>query len=800
MLFGVHLMAQPYVVKGRIVDATTLESLAFIKIVINSSKIVELSDIDGKFMLRSVEPITKLKISSIGYQTTEIVPDLSGKEILVKLKKQEAIVPEEILKPGLNPANRIINQVVDHRGENNPKALEAFSYISYDKLVAGTNLDSIPLTDSLLSGNEFTRMKDFFEGHHLFLLETETERKYMQPDKNYSKVKASRVSGLSDPLLIFLFSQFQSISFYNEFITILDKNYINPISTGSASKYYFRIEDTLLHEPATDTMFIISFRPFLNTDFNGLKGFLFVNSEKWAISNVIAEPAQQSGLIEISIKQSYAKIERKQWFPVQLSTEFSLNNSEIAADRTYGKIMGIAKSYRSHIVLNPVLVKREFSNIEIDLDTNDSHQKTEFRNIQQSDSTYTRERLANHLIDSIGKAEKAEKYYKTMKAILNDHLQLGVFNLDVNRFMHYNRYQGFYAGLGLHSNDRLSKLFNFGGYWGYGFASKSATYGADGTFIIDHLSETNLKLELSHDVSESGGLPDYGEIKRLFDPAGFYNLLVRRMDLMDLRQVTISTAFVKFIRAGISIFQSLKTPTYDYAYVISQNSNIAVLNNQFHFSGLSFNLRYAYGETIRSRSSGISTNTTYPIVSLQLTRSIAGWFGGEYSYTRFDLEVEKSFQTNNLGRSSFCLQAGAISGDVPYCNLFDNRGSYREFTIYAPQSFATMRQNEFTSDRYASLFLNYNFGKLLSRSLHFNPELTWCASASFGDLTHPEKHHGIEIRTITKGYFESGFLLNKLLDLKLYNLGLGAFYRLGSYAFAAFDDNIAFKFSVKFSL
>jgi hypothetical protein len=76
--------------------------------------------------------------------------------------------------------------------------------------------------------------------------------------------------------------------------------------------------------------------------------------------------------------------------------------------------------------------------------------------------------------------------------------------------------------------------------------------------VLDKQSQTNLTFELSHDVSESGGLPDFGENSRMIDPANYYKFLVRRMDLMDLRQVTLSTGLVRYLRAGISGFQSLK--------------------------------------------------------------------------------------------------------------------------------------------------------------------------------------------------------------------------------------------------
>ena len=271
--------------------------------------------------------------------------------------------------------------------------------------------------------------------------------------------------------------------------------------------------------------------------------------------------------------------------------------------------------------------------------------------------------------------------------------------------------------------------------------------------------------------------------------------------MMDLRKITVSTGIVKYLRAGISIFQSVKTPTYDYAYVRSQDAGIAVLDSQFDFSGLSFNIKYAYRETQNSKKGkGIPPGATFPIIRMQLTQGISGWFGSEYSYTRLDIKVEKSFFINHLGRNFFCVQAGAASGDLPYAILFDGRGGYGKFTIYAPQSFATMRINEFVSDRYASFFFTQNFGKLLKPSRLFNPELALSTAAGFGNLSHPEEHRGVEIRTLTKGFYESGLLINNLVDLKVYNIGLGAFYRLGPYSFPAFNDNIAFKFSLNFPL
>lgn len=799
LLFSLMSAAQPYSVKGRVIDASSRESLAFVNIVINDGHNGGVSDIDGKFILHSSTPINMLKFSCVGYQIMQIVPDNSGKELLVKLTKVEIELPEVVIKPGLNPANRIIKLVINNISRNDPKRLESFSYTSYDKMVLGPNLDSIPVTDSLLADTSFARMKKFFDAQHLFLMETVSERKYLAPDKNFNKVLASRVSGMSDPLFVFMISQFQSNSFYDELFKILDKNYVNPVSKGSTSKYYFHIEDTVLHQPSTDTTFIITFRPLLNTNFDGLKGVLSINSDGWAIENVIAEPARQSETIEIRIQQLYERVEGHKWFPKQLYTDFSLNNIEVAAGKTHLKTYGVGKSYLSHIVLNPELVKRQFNEIEIDVDPNAYHQKEDFWNRYRSDSLDIRERNTYHVIDSMGKEANLDKWSRTMDALINGRIPWGVVALDMNRFIHYNRYQGLYLGLGLHTNDRLSTRFNVGGYWGYGFASKSATYGADGMLVLDKQSQTNLAFELSHDVSESGGLPDFGENSRMIDPANYYKFLVRRMDLMDLRQVTLSTGLVRYLRAGISGFQSLKTPAYEYAYVSNQTEGITVLDDQFHYSGLTLNFRYAYGEKfIKNTHARISLGTSYPIVWLQVSHAINGWLDGEYTFTRVDLKIEKSFYTKYFGKTSICVQSGTASGEMPYSELFNGRGSYGKFNLFAPKSFATMRQNEFVSDRYASVFVTHDFGKLLFRSKWFNPEFVLCANAGFGELAHPERHRYVDINTPAKGYFEAGILANNILNLKLNNLGLGAFYRMGNYAFPSWKDNLALKITLNF--
>jgi len=69
---------------------------------------------------------------------------------------------------------------------------------------------------------------------------------------------------------------------------------------------------------------------------------------------VIAEPAkEEDGGMAIKIQQKYDFIENKQWFPVQLNSDFIFKNISV----NNVKLIGEGRSYLQDIVLNPVLKK-----------------------------------------------------------------------------------------------------------------------------------------------------------------------------------------------------------------------------------------------------------------------------------------------------------------------------------------------------------------------------------------------------------------------------------------------------------
>jgi hypothetical protein len=108
--------------------------------------------------------------------------------------------------------------------------------------------------------------------------------------------------------------------------------------------------------------------------------------------------------------------------------------------------------------------------------------------------------------------------------------------------------------------------------------------------------------------------------------------------------------------------------------------------------------------------------------------------------------------------------------------------------------------DEFTADRFASVFISHNFGKLLFRSKHFNPEPELLTNLGIGSLSHPENHIREGIKGYEKGYFESGVAINKILRLGVTDIGFAWLYRYGPYSMPTPKENMAWKLAFQFVL
>ncbi len=815
---------QPFFVTGRVIDSKTRESLAFVNIVINNSNSKGgTTDIDGKFNLRSDQPVKTIRLSYVGYEPLTINPVTQTKGLIILMTQKEIDLQEVEILPGINPAHRIIRNAIENRNINDPEKVATFSYTAYDKTVFTADNDTTlkgdfaALVDTSMMqgmggmGVEFTMnpdsvkmdsaMKDsatrliekLISNQYLFLMENVTKRKFMAPDKNYNKVIATKMSGFKDPILVFLATQIQSFSFYKPFISIMMKDYINPIGSGSFSKYFFKIEDTTYM--GRDTVYIVSFRPMKGTNFDGMKGVVSINSHNWAIQNVTAEPFPNTGGIMIRIHQLYELIDGVQWFPVQLNTDVAFNNMRIGKY----KAVGSGRSYIRDIILNPELVRREFNHLDVEVDKDATTRNEPFWNQYRVDSLSRKDRQTYKVLDSVGAANNFDKMAKTLQTLLTGRIPWGPIDIDINRFLNYNTYEGLVLGAGIHTNDRLSEWFKIGGFYQYAFGISTSKYGGDVSFRVNRRHDLTLAASGFYDLVESGGLSYPADYESILS-GNFRQLMIKKLDRTQSFNFSIGFRALKYVLFNAGISSNLKTSTtYDLAIA---EGNATLLYNQFRFTTITAGFKWAYGEKfIQTINNKISLGTKFPVVWFEYTRGIKNFLGGEYDYDRFDLKIRKTFNIKYLGKLTLQLNGGYVDQPIPACNLYYAPASYRPITLFAPNSFATMRSNEFLSNKYASIYLYHDFGYLLFKGKKwFHPEFALSQNIGFGWLDHPEKYdyNTINPKVMNLGYYESGLLINNLINLRVYTIGLGAFYRWGPYSLDNSWENVAAKISMIF--
>jgi len=801
------LNAQEFIVKGRVVDAGSHEALAFVNILANDGPRGATTDIDGKFLLKSPVRISRLKLSYVGYESRIYTVDPSSKEQLVLLSRKELELPEVVIKPGINPAHRIIRKVLENRLINDHERMDAFSYTTYEKTVFGPEHDTIPFSELMKTDTSMLDMKKFFDKQHLFIMESVTERKFKSPDKNYNKVVASRVSGFGDPLFVFLMGQLQSTSFYKETIKIVDKEYINPISNGTFSKYYFEIQDTLIEPHPYDTTYIISFRPFIHTNFDGLKGVISISTNNFAIRNAIAQPNKDASTLTIKIQQLYDFVGDQHWFPLQLNTDIifrgamgkgsiSVGTGTAVTDTTKQDLVGRGKSYISNIKLNPELRRNQFGFVEVDVQPDAYHKSEEVWSQFRVDSLTRRDLNTYRIIDSIGKASNFDRLGKKLDAILNSKIPIGPLDLELDKLMRINYWEGLRLGLGARTNYKFSNVLQLGGYGAYGFKDKKLKYGGKMDVVIDRFHETKIGLHIEDDVNEAGAKDPFEKGDNLFNASMFRRMFIHRMDNTKMQQFSAGTRVFNYAKIELALNRSMTRPLYNYQY-----TNAPEDSSGYHHTELAFNLRYAYGEKfLKNAHSLVSMGTSYPIIWFSVEHGINGFADGQYDFNRFSFKAQKTISFKYLGKTTINILAGYIDRDVPYPFLFNGLSSYDGFTLYSPGSFATMRMDEFVSDSYASLFLSHSFGKLLYRSEHFSPQPELVTNMGIGYLNHPSIHERIDAKSYEKGYFESGLLINNVLNFYLTRIGIGGFYRYGYYSFPDWKDNVALKLSMNFIL
>ncbi len=816
--------AQNGQLSGVIYDSVSKAPLAFVSIVVKETKAGIVTDIDGHFSIEQITGSATLLISYIGYKSKRIVVEKNlAVELSISLQQAGKQLETVVVSSGENPAHRIIRLLQKNKKKNDPEQQPYFTYNAYTiaALASGQRFwnmnrkDSnrinqqpdipIPQKIDTIKNKQGAEIARRFKENYLMLTESYTQRIFRYPNQTKETVLATKVSGIKTAAFAVTGSNFQPFGFYKDYLEMNNIFYTSPVIDGSIGMYRFKLADIIPHEK--DTTFVISFEPGKGKNFNGLKGVIYINSDGYAIENVIASPAVEKGLIfSFRIQQKYEKV-KDQWFPVQFNS--TLSQKDLKTDSVL--LYWDSRCYISNVDINKPVPRTDFSNVQLEYHPLAGKRPDTAWIRMRSDSLNEKQRLTYETYDMLPAKYKnlLGKATTAFQLLAIEAIPWGKIDIPFKYILSgINKYETFRIGAGFQTSTLLSKFITVGGFAGYGLRDKAWKYGGNLSLNFNERTGTTLRLNYARDIAEPGNVDYFVRNGSVFSNQLLRNFQTFRMDSVAQLKIDISTRLRPSLQLNAWLMNEDRSPAgYDYEF---RDDITKVTYRRFHNTEMGFGLRLTRGESFvkMGRAEFRSKPATTQLL-FQLSKGLNGFWNGELDYTKVALQFNHSFRFKKIGVTTFQLETGKLWGNVPYSYLFNTKASHvsSRVNVYIPNTFQTAGLYEFVADQTVSLFMQHNFGNLLFKpnNLSFRPEILFIQNITYGSLTNAVAQKHIVINVPEKGLFESGLLVKNLYRRSIYSVaylgfGGGVFYRYGYYSLPKAINNWAFKwgFSISF--
>jgi hypothetical protein len=379
---------------------------------------------------------------------------------------------------------------------------------------------------------------------------------------------------------------------------------------------------------------------------------------------------------------------------------------------------------------------------------------------------------------------------------------LGSVDVVLKDILTLNDYEGVRVSASLATNPGFSNWLTVGGKAGYGFRDEAWKYGGYLRFNLNRDRNLHFQAGYENSLTEAG--------QQLFEPE---QLVISGKALRNWLGRNFDTHQTAYAKAGIDVFNnwhwqaaiSSTKLTPEYTYTLQRDDETF---NTFQLTELTTEITYL-GKQRKVSYNGRQAlfGFSLPALSVQVSHALPNTLDSDdFQYTRFNLLIAQQWKFRTLGTTRWYAVGGWVDGLAPFNRLYYGRGAREaSFDAEVKGYFQTMGFNEFAADRFASIFINHNFGPIFYNIKNSRPEFTISHATGVGRFTQ-RANHILEnsLPDFSKGYFESGVGLNNLirlnyLDVAYLGIGGSVAFRYGPYARDKFTDNAVFRLNMTFS-
>ncbi len=714
VLLGSAVSAQQLVIKGKVLDKHTEEPVPFANVFLKGTTIGVSSDFDGLFELRTERTADTIGVSALGYTSQfRYLENDPEQTIYFKLDRTAFELEEIVVHAGENPAHVILRDIIKNKPKNDVSRLDYYQYETYNKL----ELDLKDLSEKFMNRKVFKPFSFIFENIDsvsekdpflpVFITEAISDYYYQKnPEEVKEIIKASKISGIkNESVTQFLGNMYQKIDIYSNWMEIMGKNFVSPISDNALGYYKFYLIDSSYID--NKWCYQINFKP-KRKQINAFIGDFWVNDTTFAVKKITmtlqSDEVNINFVEQASAFQEFEMVDDSVW----MLKKDKLIIDFVKTEKSPGFI-GRKSTYFKDFVINDPSTKETFEIKEDLLVRDDVMDKSqEYWNENRHEELSKNEEAIYAMVDTIKNIPIAKTYADVITFVVTGYKDFGpiglgpIFSLWSSNAVEDNRLQ-----LGFKTNSKFSEKILLKGYGAYGFGDKDFKYGGTARFLLNTKPWQTMEVEYSNDLDvHSASAEEFGENNFL---AGLYRRNVpQKLTKIRNSRLTYERDWKYGWSNKVSFVNRKLSPYFNFFYISDVQGENVKLDSIVTSTEVKFSTRFAYREKfIEGKYSRASLGSDYPIVTLTYSLGIRGIMGSDFNYHKFDVSVYDWFQLPPIGWSAFTIKAGKIIGDLPFLLLHQAPGN--ETFFYNTYSFNSMNDYEFVSDTWATLFYTHHF-------------------------------------------------------------------------------------------
>lgn len=744
------LPIQAQKITGTVTDKETGEPLGWVQVYYQDQKGSGTpTKMDGKYSI-AYRKGGVLCFSMMGYETQTFKID-KIRNINVQLScKTQDIQEVKITQKRKrysrknNPAVDLMNKVIAAKQKTDLHEKDFFSYNKYQKLTFGLN----EVTDKVFEEGQFKRMP-FLKDHvevcpetgklilPLTVNETVSQHIYSKNPKNekdiITGIRSNGVNELfntGEVVNTLIKDCFTDVDIYDNEIRLLQFQFISPISSTSAIRFYrYFIADTVMINQ--QKCIKVDFTPNNPQDF-GFAGSLYVLADSsWQVKRVemgIPKRSDVNFVEQMNVIQEYNRLPTGEYvltddkMIVQLIVIKSLQKFQVErttkySDYAFEKIPEKAFKFKGKQKTDPSAMMRN----------------EDFWKEKRPEQLTSSESKMNDFIKKLENIKGFNFVLFVAKAFIENHVEVSkdpekpspVDIGPINTIITHNFVEGLRLRASAQTTANLHPHLFGKGYVAYGFDDQRWKGMGEITYSFnkkDYLPREfpvhNLTFTYARDVMSPSDKFLPTDKDNVF--ISFKWTTVDHMQYYERFALNYDKEWENGLRFNIRMKRENNEPTGALFYQrlngnLYPDASAENYKKNLITTDATVGITYQPGATwINSKQRRLQTNQDAPIIGLEHTVGLKGVLGGEYNYNFTEATLYKRLWLRSWGKMDFYAKGGIQWNKVPFPMLIMPPANLSY--IIEDNTFHLIDNMEFLNDRYASLMFSWDMnGKILNR-------------------------------------------------------------------------------------